>query len=83
MATLVFGEDVVVDFGVPLLPLLLLESLPCLFLILEQNDFKLKSSDLKLMILELRFIDFFAAGCEDVGVGCGPTVSVATFSTGL
>lgn len=68
------------DLGVPLL---LLESLACLFLILEQNDFKLKSNDLKLMILELRFIDFFIFGCDDVGIGCEPIVSVATFSTGL
>lgn len=31
----------------------------CLFLMLEQSDLKLKSSDLKLMILEFRLTDFF------------------------
>lgn len=39
---------------------LLLVSLPCLPFMLEQIDFKLKSSDLKLIILKFRFTDFFA-----------------------
>lgn len=62
------------DLVAPQLPLLLLESLPCLFLILEQNDFKLKSNDLKLIILELRLIDFFAVDCDDDDVDGGGVV---------
>lgn len=81
--------------AVPLLLLLLLESLLCLFLMLEQNDFKLKSNDLKLIILELRFIDFLVFGCDandapaaadaagGVCIGCEPIISVATFIIGL
>lgn len=97
--TVVFGDDFdaaaeATEVTAPLLLLLLFESLLCLFLMLEQNDFKLKSNDLKLMILELRFIDFFAFGCDDdadvdgggggggvdVVVGCVPIVVSLTIS---
>lgn len=52
----------VVDLPEPLL----FVSLPCLPFMLEQIDLKLKSSDLKLMMLKFRFTDFF--DCVDV---CG------------
>lgn len=48
----------VVDLPEPLL----FVSLPCFPFILEQIDLKLKSSDLKLMMLKLRFTDFFVCG---------------------
>lgn len=38
---------------------LLVVSLPCFPFILEQIDLKLKSSDLKLMMLKFRLTDFF------------------------
>lgn len=50
--------DVMVAVLIELL-LLSLFSLPCLSLMLEQNDLKLKSSDLKLMRLEWFLFDFF------------------------
>lgn len=60
---------------------------------LEQNDFKLKSNDLKLIILELRFIDFLVFVCDaneapaaaagGVCIGCEPIISVAAFIIGL
>lgn len=71
LPTFVLDEDdddvvAVADFVVPLA---LLESLVCLFFRLEQNDLKLKSSDLKLIMLVLRLIDFFA--CINGECCCG------------
>lgn len=48
----------VVDLPEPLL----FVSLLCFPFILEQIDLKLKSSDLKLMMLKFRFTDFFVCG---------------------
>lgn len=49
----------VVDLPEPLL----FVSLPCFPFMLEQIDLKLKSSDLKLMMLKLRFTDFLVCCC--------------------
>lgn len=49
----------VVDLPEPLL----FVSLPCFPFMLEQIDLKLKSSDLKLMMLKLRFTDFLLCWC--------------------
>lgn len=78
----------VVDLPEPLL----LVSLPCFPFILEQIDLKLKSSDLKLMMLKFRFTDFLfcCCGAEFDGVACidgltvllhlGETISVVLSS---
>lgn len=71
---LVLLLDVVGAADVDLPELLSLLSLLCLFLMLEHSDFKLKSSDLKLIILEFRLTDFFdlVDGVVDVVVAVSP-----------